>query len=289
MDLGIVAGIGAKQMNRGAAQSAFALRRTHFICLLIAILCPAFSWAAIDNSDGITVSGEGTAKGAPTVVEISAVVSGEGELAADANVKYLDARKKGLAALDGLKLPDLSVESDGPAVTQAIDPATQQMIMNGQQTDANKTARVQVSESLRLVLKNADKLPPDKMLDSVLKIIDACRDAGIQIGGSSEDNMMRLRRGLPVEGGMVTFKLADKSDLEQQARQKAVADAKAKAKRLADLTGVQLGRVLSVDEEENAPVQNPGNIYEELGVSGEASATEIEANVHVTVKFEITR
>ena len=44
--------------------------------------------------EGITVSGNGTAKAKPTMIEVEAHVAGEAELASDAKVKYQDARKK---------------------------------------------------------------------------------------------------------------------------------------------------------------------------------------------------
>ena len=101
---------------------------------------------------------------------------------------------------------------------------------------------------------------------------------------------------------LVNFKIPDKSELENQAYVKAVADAKAKAERIAELNGVKLGRVLSVEDEgaaaghSNNPAQfftamidngtTPAAESPEEGVSS-TSPGEIPVSVHVTLKFEI--
>src|ERR1700730_11196679 len=96
------------------------VRRTPFLCIFFAAcLAPIVSGFADDT--GISVAGVGVAKGRPTVVEISARLVGEGDVAADANVKYNDLKKKAVAALEGLKDPNLSIEFGGPSVGLAPD------------------------------------------------------------------------------------------------------------------------------------------------------------------------
>ena len=78
-------------------------RRT--FCRLIAVLALLVPLSAggqeaqPSNGDGITVSGSGEVKSKPNVVEISATVSGDAELAADAIVKYRDTKRRGLKAI----------------------------------------------------------------------------------------------------------------------------------------------------------------------------------------------
>src|ERR1700722_15338081 len=67
------------------------------------LLCMAFLTAAAhadDSTNGITVSGTAKVMGKPNAVEIGAYVSGDAELTADAVVKYRDARKRAVAALE---------------------------------------------------------------------------------------------------------------------------------------------------------------------------------------------
>src|SRR4051812_14135584 len=92
-------------------------------CLLFAVLLAAPLRAA--ENDGITVIGNGEAKSRPTQVEIGALVAGDAELAADAIVKYRDAKKHAVDALQALKLSALVIESSGFTVNQAMDPNMQ--------------------------------------------------------------------------------------------------------------------------------------------------------------------
>src|SRR2546423_1681559 len=128
----------------------FSPRYVRRIFAMVMMLSAAHN-ARADNA-GITVSGSGTVKSKPTEVEIGAIVSGEAELTNDAMVKYRDAKKRAVAAIEGLKVKDLTVESNGVSVNQALDPNAQQMMMNGRAANIGKP-KVQASESLKIVLK----------------------------------------------------------------------------------------------------------------------------------------
>jgi uncharacterized protein YggE len=284
--------------------------RRHF--LTVAITCSVFLLAtkaalADQNSDqGITVVGNGTAKGKPTIIEMSAHVSGEGELAGDARVKYQDAKKKGLAALDALKNPDLSVQAEGPSVSQAINPQAQMQMMQGMAAAGAEKSKVQISENLKIEVKGVDKLAPDQVLEMVLKMIDTCRDAGLQVGPPPATNyiQMQIRAQTGAPDSLVSFKIPDKTDLENHAYEQAVADARAKAERIAGMNAVKLGRVLSVKDEGAASsgnnAMNPlmeiygmaaaaaGGKTEDKSVSSDAPG-DIPVSVHLQVTFEILK
>jgi hypothetical protein len=156
--------------------------------------------------------------------------------------------------------------------------------------------RVQVSEQLRLVLKDADKTPPDKLVETVMRILDSCRDAGLQIGAPQNENIyqMQVRAQNGSADTMVTFKIPDAAQLRDQAYQQAIADAQAKAKRLADLAGVRLGGIVSVEEPQyfqSGPYQPDPDLAYPPTVPGKSSdkLTEIPLTVHLTVKFEIAK
>jgi uncharacterized protein YggE len=259
--------------------------------------------ARADESTGISVVGVGTVKGKPNVVEISATVSGEGELANDASVKFRDTRKKATAALEALKNPSLSVESKGFAVNQAIDPNAQMRMMQGMGGDLGKQ-KVSVSEQLRIVLKDADKLELDKLMETVLKLIDTGRDNGLSIGPGNM-NYYQMQIAMQTGGSgmsMIAFKIPDPSALREQAYKLAIDDARTKATRLADLANVKLGRILSV-QDQDAPPSNKSemaNIYyymygmaqqgkePETGLSSNVFG-EIPLSVRLSVQFEIVK
>jgi uncharacterized protein YggE len=262
--------------------------------LIVAIAAFPSLCRADETPNGITVTGVGTVKVRPSVAEIRSSVSGDGELAADANVKYLDARKKAIASIDAMKNPDLSVEPQGPLVEQATDPATQMRIAQGMSSDMGKQ-HLKISEDLKIQLKNIDKLDPAKLVETVVKIVDAGRDAGLQMGPPPAMNYYQMQMQAQNGGNgdaIVTFELPDKTKVEQEAYQKAVEDARAKAQRIADLSGIKLGRVLSVVDQENNS-NGPTNPY--ITVPAEpndnqlqsAILTEIPVTVHLEVKFDI--
>jgi uncharacterized protein YggE len=221
------------------------------------LACSLFSAATAlaQSNDGITVRGIGTASAKPTEVEFDAVVSGDGELAADAQVKYQDTKRKAIAALNALGIPDLTVEPQGQAIQQSAGDMNQQMrIMNGNVPPAAKP-HVQINEELRVRIKGVDKQDPDALIQNILKVMDASRDAGLQIGPSGPMNSIQAQLSAGTADDLVHFVIPDKTDLEAQAYQIAMDDARAKAEKLAKLSGLQLGGVAWV-QDEGAPSGN---------------------------------
>lgn len=282
----------------GCAKNAVWPRRLNgvFAALIFCVVVPT----ARADDYGITVAGVGTVKGKPTVVEIASSVSGEGELANDASVKYRDAKKRAVAALDALHNPDIAVESKGFAVNQANDPAAQQRMMNGMGADPNFKSKVQVTEQLKVLLSNADKLEVDKLMETILKIIDTSRDAGLSIGpGAMNYYQMQVAAQNGQSMSMISFKIPDPSSLREQAYKMAIDDARQKAQRLADLSGVKLGHILSVQDQDagkNDP--NMYNYWYQMAQSNKDQTDQslssnvfgdIALSVHLVVQFEIEK
>jgi uncharacterized protein YggE len=268
------------------------------LTLIVACLLPSamLRGAPAGDASTITVSGSGEAKGRPTVVEMGATVSGEAELAADAVVKFKDARRRAVKAIEDLKLPALTIESRGFTLSQGMDPNQQQMMMRGQ-VATNVKSRVLVTEPLRLIIRGVDKMKDEELMNTVLKVIDAGKDAGLTVGPPAPTNyyqyQMMMNRG-ETNTGIATFKIENATDLREQAYAKAIENARAKAERLAKLSGVKLGRVVSVQD--GATPQNPNQVvyagYFPGQGGGEAElaspvAGDITLNVRLTVQFAI--
>jgi uncharacterized protein YggE len=250
------------------------------------------------GGDGISVAGSGEAKGKPTAVEISAVVSGEAELAADAIVKYRDTKRRAVEALEGLKLEGLKVESGGFAISQGVDAAQQQaMMMNGNAMAGGVKQRVTVAEQITVVLGGLDRLKDEELMDTVLRVLDTGRDGGLQIGPPQPRNyyevQMMYNSGRANDGKLVAFVIADPEALRDAAYKAAMADARRRAERLAALAGVKLGRIVSVrDQGAGAPmtVQMPGMAGQPVAEAGRLSSgvfSEIPVRVNLSVQFEI--
>lgn len=269
---------------------------------LAMLLCLLFAASvhADDSSSGITVSGSAKVMGKPNAVEIGAFVSGDAELTADAVVKYRDARKRAVTALEGLKIANLSIESDGFSVKDWVDAqAQQQAMMRGQQV-ANTKQKISVGEQLRLVIKDADKMDQAALMDTMLKVLDTAKDAGLTIG-SGEARSFNYNNPMPTNA-LISFKVTDTKALREQAYKQAMDDAKAKAQRLADLAGVKIGKIISVRDASNAPsgafrverAESDSPILKpaESDASDELTSSvlgDIPLTVAVTVQFEIEK
>ena len=100
---------------------------------------------------------------------------------------------------------------------------------------------VQLKRKLVVECSNIRKLDEEALIQLVAKLLDVAQDAGGKIGGGSDFNpyfYSRFNQG----GKLVRFILDDFEALEEKAYGKAIADARAKAARLAKLSGVELGR-----------------------------------------------
>jgi uncharacterized protein YggE len=275
-------------------------RRTGVLltALLLMIAAPL---RAADSSDGITVIGNGEAKSRPTQVEISGVVAGEAELAADAIVKYRDAKKHAVDALTNLKLPSLAIESQGFTVNQAIDQNMQMQMMRGMNPGTNAKAKVQVAEQLKLVIKDLDKIENEKLMDTLLKVLDTAKDNGLAVGPGLPQNYYQVQMAMQQGRGssMVTFKLPDPKDLRDAAYKDAMENAKTRAQRLAELSGVKLGKILSIREGVVGASPNVNISYDPYGNQMRSPSegtdftsqmfTDIPIKVALTVQFEIAK
>jgi len=284
----------ASCLHFAVRRSTFSVRRSYFFLPIIALL--AFT-ATTRAEDGISVSGSATVKAKPTEIDIIGIVSGEGELANDASVKFHDTKKKALAALDNLKNPDLSVESEGSEIHDSIDAQTQMRMMQGQTTEPPKI-RTQITEKLMLKLKHVDKLDSDKLLETILKLVDTSRDAGLSIGPAPITNVYQWQMQQQNGGGgggesLVQFKIPDTTELQTQACKEAIADARAKAQRIADLAGVKLGKVVSVHDysvTDTVPDGSPNGGNHAVDKEAVSSTIgDIPITVHLQVQFEIEK
>ena len=267
-----------------------------------AVLVAIAMWTSNALADsGITVSATGEAKAKPTSVEITATVNAEAELTADAVVKFNDAKKKSVIALEALKLAGLKIEPGGSSVSVAVDEQSQMRMMNGMggQAGAPKT---RMTEQLKLTVGNIGSMKPTDVMDTIMKVIDTGRDAGLSVGPKTPQNYYQAQIMAQNGSGysMATFRADDASSARDQAYQLAMTEAKAKAKKLADLAGVKLGAVVSVQE--SAAAAGSGNDTARMiammngmvtpegpsGVNG-PTFTDIPVRVSVTVQFAIDK
>jgi uncharacterized protein len=202
---------------------------------------------ARENIEGFTVAGKATVMAKPDLVEIDLSVSAGSELTADAIVKYRDARRKLRDAFTTLKLTNVAVEERGLKLDQKGSGYNPYFGFYDSPNTRNKT-EVQLSQRLVVRGSGIRKMDEDKVLQLVAKLLDVAQDAGGHVGPSQEQNdYYSWRWGLQASG-LVRFVVEDFDKLEEQAYEKAIADARARAERLARLSKVELGPVVAIRE-----------------------------------------
>src|SRR4051794_40683605 len=230
---------------------------------VIALACAAAragDAADAARAPGISVVGVASVQVKPSVVEVSATLSAEAELANDARVKARDARQRVVDAL-AAKFPGVTVESRGVSLNPAVDPALaaamqrqQILIMNGAvvqgQQNLADARRIGVTEQVRLVLKDADKLEMPKLVEVVVRLVDAARESGLQFAQPNA-GIASPFSSAPVTppGPLVVCRASDNAAAaREQAYKAAIDDAKQKASRLAELAGLKVGKVVGIQE-----------------------------------------
>jgi uncharacterized protein YggE len=251
--------------------------------------------SASGNFDGFAVSGKGTVTAKPNRLEIDLEVSAASELTADAIVKYRDAKKRLQDAFAALKLSNVAVEERGLHVDQKgqmFNPYWMDM------PPARKNkVEVQLKRKLVVTCTNIRGMEEEALLQLVAKLLDVAQDAGGKVGGQAEYNPYYYNPYNRMSGGLVRFILDDFDALQDKAYGEAVADARAKAARLAKLSGVELGRVAGI-RELVVPGEKPSNMLGMAMGGGNDEETprkrlestrfqEIPVHVELQVRFDV--
>jgi uncharacterized protein YggE len=206
---------------------------------------------------GITVFGEGEVAARPNLVEIDLQTSGSAELTGDAIIKYQDSKRRTLEAFAALKMEGLKIEEGGLSIAGAMTPQQIQMIQNGMQGQAIKIP-THIGGLLRLKLTGIQDMEPLKLMETVGRILDVAKDSGSGLGPTQQQINFGYDYSNPQ--ALARFVLQDFKPLCDEAYKKAAADARSRAGRLAELHGVSLGGVLSVQEVE-VPGDNSATEY----------------------------
>ncbi|HEU4759565.1 MAG TPA: SIMPL domain-containing protein [Dehalococcoidia bacterium] len=207
---------------------------------------------AASGSEGITVSGQGTVTLVPDTGSLSLGVS---ILANTAR----EARDQAATAMG--KLLD-SVKGNG---IDAKDINTTQFSLNPEYDYSAGRSRItgyRVTNTVAVKVRELDRVP---------EVIDDAVDAV----------------GDPLQISGVSFVVEDPSAALTQARSLAMGDAAAKAKQLAELGGVSLGKPITISESSSAPP--PPVFFDRAAGAAEAPATPIEpGQLQVQVSVQVT-
>lgn len=217
--------------------------------LAMGLSSPVSAQFGYQHEPGITVEGSGVTRAVPDVVEINLRLAAKAELTDDAVVKHRDARKRTLDTFKALKLENLELEEKDLSLRPGNAQEVWQMMWNGMPPAQNKRTQIEVGSMLRARLKGVEKVPPEELMSTIGKLLDAAQDSGAGLGISDSDMMQMRYYGWGRQNtALVKFVVTDINQTREKAYELAVADARQKAERLARLNSVKLGMVLAVDE-----------------------------------------
>jgi len=250
---------------------------------------PGSGGPGAENIQGLTVSGKGAVAARPNRMEIDLEVAAASQLTADAIVKYRDARRKIQEAFAALKLENITLEERGLLVNKKGTMSSRYFFGFNEQNSRTKT---EVELSRKLVVKGTGirTMDEEALLQLTAKLLDVAQDAGARVGGGNDFDFDYYYYGMPRRtAGLVRFVLDDFEKLQEDAYEKAMADARARAQRLARLSNVELGPIVAV-RETYVPGELPGQSTDDEQPRKQLVASkfqEIPIRVELLVRFEV--
>lgn len=207
------------------------------------------------GAEGIQVSGTGSAFGVPDVALLDLGVTVERDTVAEARDEAAAAMQEVIDSLKDNGVEDRDVQTRQFSIQPVFDYPGRRQVLRGFNVTNMVTAKV----------REIDRLD------------DALDDAAAAGG-----DLVQIQN--------IRFDIDDPSQLQGEAREAAVSEARDKAETLADLSGVSLGKPISISESTSAP---PIPMLErafagaEEAVATPIEAGELEVTVTVNVLFAI--
>ena len=211
----------------------------------------------VGQQEGIWVTGTGKVSAVPDIAILSLGTEAQEASVAQAQSEASQAMEKVMATLKTNGVADNDIQTQQFSIDQVTrwDNVKEENIVVGYRVTNIVTAKI-------------------RAMDKIGTIIDAVAVAG--------GDLTRINS--------IAFSIDDPSPYQQQARIKAVADAQAKAKQLADLAGITLGELTYVSES----VQVPPPLYSQA-ISDQALAPtpispgEMEVSLTIQVAYAIVK
>ncbi len=209
----------------------------------------------------ISVSGEGKVYATPDLATLNLGVQSKADTVDEARTQAADAMDKVMQSLtnDGIAEKDIQTSSFTIYPITKWDPDTQEEIQTG----------FRVTNILTVKIRD---------LESIGSVIDDAANAGRDL----------------IQVQNISFSIEDPTPYKDEARQMAVAAAKAKAEQLAELAEVQLGKAMQISESEGyyPPVVRLANAVafdtaEAGGYSTDISPGQQEVTITVQISYAI--
>jgi len=209
------------------------------------------------SRDTITIDGEGKVTGKPTLAQVDLGMFMEGKDVPQLQNDNSQKVNAIIAAMKGLGIAEADLQTSNYTISPKFEYKDGVQNVIGYTISQNLSLKVRDLSKLSAVLAKAGQLGTN------------------QVNG-------------------VSFTIDDPTELKQEARKKALQDARSKAQELADALGVTVEHVVTFSESSNPLMQPLPYMYkaEATGMGGGGSAPEIQPGSldvisHVSVTFEI--
>lgn len=186
---------------------------------------------------GLTVVGTGEAKAAPDVARSSIGIEVRDESAEAATNQANERMAAVIAAIKGAGVPDGDVRTHDFSISFERDFTPPQPVVQVQTAPAGKGAKPVAA---------AQPAPAEPR--GIYRVSNTVEVTVRDIGKISQVLTAATKAGANNVWG-VSFELSDRAPLYAKAREQAIANARRDAEQLAKLTGVKLGRIISVDDQ----------------------------------------
>ena len=256
------------------------------------------TWVCAQGRTGISVKATGQVKLKPDVLELEGHVSGNAELAADAITKFRSNRQRAVEAIEALQISGLKINPGRIDITSAMDQAAQQAMMRGMAATASANRPLNVAEPLSIRIDGIDKMTQDQIIETLVKILDAGKDAGVTLGAKDTPGYNPYTGQYNTNGSaLARFRLSDVEGARQKAFEDAMTNAQKQADKLAKLAGLKLGKVRAINESQanQNPRQQvnvvyayvPPNQEQEAELFTSSSLQDITVSAVIEVDFEV--
>jgi hypothetical protein len=223
---------------------------------VLPLLAPVPATAAEQAPRRLVVTGTGEARARPDIAVISAGVVIQADTASAALAENTDAMNR---VLEQLRAGGLAPE-DVQTTQFAVMPLYESRPPDPQRTEPPRIVGYQVSNQVTARVRDLDRL-------------GAILDALVTAGANS------------INGP--TFELADPDQLLGEARDAAVADALARAERYAAAAGVQLGKIIAIEEGGYVAPPRPMMRAEAMAADVPIAPGQTELSASVTITFAL--
>lgn len=224
------------------------LKQTYLIAVFTLLACAITSPSTLAEDQTISVVAVGEAEVRPDTIVLNGSISESNEKMKDAVTAFRDTRRRAMASIDAMKIENMTVKASAMSIDLSGGPVAAGPF--GDVAEAAPAGALTLSQSVTLTVTGLDKMQENDALELVIKIITGVKEAGIEMGGMSQQDMMMMQMGMGGMGGAspLQFKISNPQAAQKQATRNAMQKARENAQFLAELSGGKLGPVVAISE-----------------------------------------